>query len=86
VAFALIFLYMLVELLLDYVFRYDFRKQWRTHIPYILLEYLALFSLIGIAIQIDRVWGWVVGGSFWVLMGSLIYLYTGRRKQIAGSG
>lgn len=76
VAFGLVFLYLLVELVLDYVIQFDFRKQWLTHIPYILLEYLALFSLIKIAIEIDQTWSWVVGVSFWILLGSLIYLYA----------
>jgi hypothetical protein len=78
--FGLVFLYMLVELVLDYIIQYDFRKRWLTHIPYIILEYLALFSLIRIATQIDRPWSWVVGGSFWILLASLIYLIAGRRK------
>ena len=80
-AFGLVFLYMLVELVLDYVLQYEFRSQWRTHIPYIILEYLALFSLIAIAIWIDSGWGWVVGASFWILLGCLIYLYAGRRRR-----
>lgn len=75
VYFGLVLLYMLVEFLLDYVFRLDFRRKWVTHAPYIVLEYAALFSLIGIASDIDRIWGYVVGVFFWILMGSLIYLY-----------
>lgn len=78
-----VFLYMLVEWLLDYVFKIDFRAKWSWHIPYIILEYVALFSLISIAFSIDRVAGSVVSISFWILMGSLIYLYAGRKKQAA---
>ena len=37
-----VFLYMLVEWLLDYVFKIDFRTKWSRHIPYIVLEYVAL--------------------------------------------
>ena len=73
--FGLIFLYMLVELLLDYVFKIDFRSKPITHVPYIILEYIALFSLIAIAFDIDRRWGIVVTICFWVLMGSLVFLY-----------
>lgn len=80
-AFGLVFLYMLVEFLLDTLLHYDFRRRWLTHIPYILLEYAALFSLIWIAYQIDPVWSWVVGISFWILMGSLVYLYAGKRRR-----
>ena len=75
VSFGFIFLYMLVELLLDYVFKVDFRSKPITHVPYIILEYAALFSLMGIAFEIDRTWGTVVAICFWILMGSLIFLY-----------
>lgn len=81
ICFALVFLYMLVEFLLDYVFKIDFRKRWITHIPYIILEYTALFSLIFIATDIHSTWGWVVGICFWFLLGSLIYLYIGKKKE-----
>ena len=75
VSFGLVFLYMLVELLLDYVFKVDFRSKPITHVPYIILEYIALFCLIVIAFDIDQVWGWVISICFWILMGSLVYLY-----------
>jgi hypothetical protein len=75
VSFGLVFFYMLVELLLDYVFKVDFRSQAITHVPYIILEYVALFSLIVIAFDVHRGWGWVVTICFWILMGSLIFLY-----------
>jgi hypothetical protein len=80
VYFCFILFYMLVELLLDYVFRVEFRKNKVTHIPYIILEYIALFGLIGISFAIDRTWGFIVSISFWVLLGCLIYLYWGKRK------
>jgi hypothetical protein len=73
--FGLIFLYMLAELLLDYVFKIDFRSKAITHVPYIILEYIALFSLIAIAFDIDQRWGMMVSICFWILMGSLIFLY-----------
>ena len=78
VGFGLVFFYMLVELLLDYVFKVDFRAKAITHVPYILLEYLALFSLIAIAFDVHRGWGWAVAICFWVLMGSLVFLYWDR--------
>jgi hypothetical protein len=72
---GLVFLYMLVEFLLDYVLKIDFRQKWITHAPYIVLEYIALYCLIYIAFQIDRTWGYLVSISFWLLLASLIYLY-----------
>ena len=78
VGFGFVFLYMLVELLLDYIFKVDFRSKPITHVPYIILEYTALFSLIVIAFDIDPRWGWAVAICFWILMGSLVYLYWDR--------
>ena len=73
--------YMLVELLLDYVIHFDFRERWITHVPYILLEYAALFSLIAIAIDVNETLGWVVSACFWISMASLIYLYAGKKRR-----
>jgi hypothetical protein len=81
VYFGLIFLYIFVELLLDYILKFDFRRRWRTHIPYIVLEYIALFGLIGISFSIHPTWGYLVTISFWVLLASLIYLYWGKSKK-----
>ena len=78
--FSFILFYMLVEWLLDYVFKYDFRSRKITHIPYIILEYIALFGLIGIAFEIDKIWGFIVTACFWILLGSLVYLYAGKKK------
>jgi hypothetical protein len=83
VCLGLVLLYMVVEWLLDYVLKLPFRQKPYLHVPYIILEYVALFSLIGIAFSIDRRWGWLVSVTFWMLMASLIYLYAGRGKARA---
>jgi hypothetical protein len=69
------FIYMFVELLLDYILKIEFRQMPAIHIPYIILEYLALFGLIGAAFAINRKWGVLVSLSFGILMISLAYLY-----------
>lgn len=73
-----VILYMLVEFMLDYIFKFDFRAKAATHVPYILFEYVALFSLIAIAFNIDPRWGWVVSICFWIMMGGLVFLYWDR--------
>jgi hypothetical protein len=82
VSLSLVLLYMLVEFLLDYVFKFDFRRKWLTHAPYIVLEYIALFSLVGIAFSISRTCGYLVSIPFWILMASLIYLYWGKKRTL----
>ena len=83
VYFGFIFIYIIVELLLDYVLKIELRKKWITHAPYIILEYIALFGLIGISFSMDRTWGFLVSISFWILLVCLIYLYSGRNKEIS---
>jgi len=80
VSFGLVFLYILVEFLLDFVLKFNFRQKWSTHAPYIVLEYIALYSLIHIALDIDRTWGYLVSISFWILLASLIYVYWDQIK------
>lgn len=80
VCLGLVLIYMAVEWLLDYVWKIPFRQKLAQHIPYIILEYIALFCLIGIAFSIDRRWGWAVSVTFWIAMASLIFLYAGPRK------
>jgi hypothetical protein len=77
--FGFILFYFFVELMLDYVLKIEFRSKKSTHIPYIIVEYIALFGLIGISFAIDRTWGFIISITFWVLLGCLIYLYRGKK-------
>lgn len=78
---VLILSYYAVEILLDFVFKYDFRSNWKTHIPYIVLEYAALFSFMFVALTIDVIWGWIVGITLWCVIGAVIYLYAGKKNK-----
>jgi ABC-type multidrug transport system fused ATPase/permease subunit len=75
VLLALVLFYMLVEFLLDFIFKVEFRQSWKTHVPYIVLEYIALFSLIRLAFNIHRTYGYAVSITFWILLAGLIYLF-----------
>ncbi len=81
ISMVFILSYYLVEILLDYVFKYDFRSNWKTHVPYIILEYIALFSFLIIAFSIDVLWGWIVSITFWGIIVALIYLYAGKKPK-----
>ena len=77
-SFGGVFLYMFIEWILDYVIKFDFREKAITHVPYIIMEYIALFSLIGISNSISKTATSFVGGSFAVLMVSLVYYMMNR--------
>ena len=80
-ALAVVLVYLLAELLLDFIFKYDFRSRFVTHFPYILLEYGAFIGLIYTAFAISAGWGWAVSITFWVAMVALIYYFAGMKKS-----
>ena len=82
IIFVFIFLYIFVELLLDILLKIDFRKKPKTHVPYIILFYIASFGFIGVSFYIDVISGYIVSITFWAVLASLIYLYWGRKKEL----
>jgi CubicO group peptidase (beta-lactamase class C family) len=92
---SLVFLYMFVKALLDFVFRIDFRRNRMARLAYLALMCLALFSLIWIAFGIHPSWGTPVLIAFGVLAVSLIVMYRNeigvrpallQRRQFTGEG
>lgn len=73
---SLIIIYLLLELLLDYVFRIPFRESLVMHVPYILVFYAAEFSILGVSFRLNRRMGFVVLASFFVLLGCLVFSYS----------
>jgi hypothetical protein len=75
-----ILVYLLLELVLDHILKIEFRKKPAIHIPYIIVFYIACFSFIGVSFSLSNVWGYAVSVSFWILLASLIYLMSGKKK------
>ena len=80
-ALAVVMVYLLSELVLDFILQYDFRAKWSTHIPYILLEYAAFYALIRTGFTVSEFTGWVVSVTFWIALAALIYYLAGRKKR-----
>ncbi len=81
IGLSVIFLYLLVELVLDFILKIEFRKMPLLHIPYIILFYVVQAALIGIAFSIDTVWGWLVSITFWALLAALVYSLWPRKQE-----
>ncbi|MHA1375783.1 MAG: hypothetical protein ACTSR7_15985 [Promethearchaeota archaeon] len=77
----LILSYLLVEFLLDTVFKYDFRSKPSTHVPYIILEYAACFSFVFGVPRLDSTIAWIVWILFWALLGALVYYLIKQNKK-----
>jgi hypothetical protein len=73
----IVLLYLVLELLLDYVLRIPFREMLAIHVIYIVVFYAAEFSLMSVSFRISRKAGYAVVATFCVLLGCLAYLYLG---------
>jgi hypothetical protein len=80
ISFGFIFLYLLTELLLDFVFKIEFRKMPVPHTLYIILFYIAIIGFIRMSFAVSTTWGYAVSVAFWILLGALIYNLAGQRK------
>jgi hypothetical protein len=70
---GVILFYLSLELILDYVLRIPFRQILTIHVPYIIVFYAALFSMIGVSFEKNKKMASVVIVTFLILMGCLIY-------------
>ena len=70
---GVILFYLSLELVLDYVLGIPFREILTIHVPYIIVFYAALFSMIGVSIEKNKKMASVVIVTFLILMGCLVY-------------
>ncbi len=75
ISLSLILFYLILELIWDYILRIPFREILTLHIVYIIVLYIASFTMIGVSFRINRKMGWLVTITFWISLGCLIYLY-----------
>jgi hypothetical protein len=70
---AIVLFYLVLELLLDYILQIPFREILAIHVPYIVVFYAALFSMMAVSFEKNKKMGYVVIATFWLLIGCLIY-------------
>jgi hypothetical protein len=68
-----ILFYLSLELFLDYILKIPFREILAIHVPYIIVFYAALFSMLGVSFEKNKKLGSVVMVTFLMLIGCLIY-------------
>ena len=70
---GLMFLFLLVELTVDYILKLDFRSvQWAV-VPYVMLFFGATGGMIGLAAQAGRLWAGVTVLTF-LIMAALAFI------------
>jgi hypothetical protein len=70
---GIVLFYLLLELLLDCVLQIPFREILAIHVPYIVVFYAALFSIMAVSYEKNKRMGYVVIATFWILIGCLVY-------------
>jgi hypothetical protein len=70
---GIVLFYLILELLLDYVLKIPFREILAIHVPYIVVFYAALFSMMAVSFEKNKRMGYVVIATFCILIGCLIY-------------
>ena len=78
---SLILVYLVLEFLLDQVFKIDFRSKLSQHVPYIIVEWAACFSFLFGALRLDYTWGWIVSFFFFAFIVALIYNIAKLKKK-----
>ena len=73
ISHVFILFYLFLELSLDYILKIPFREILAIHVPYIIVFYAAMFSMIGVSFDKNRKMGFVVTITFLILIGCLIY-------------
>jgi hypothetical protein len=73
ISHVFILFYLVLELLLDYILKIPFREIPAIHVPYIIIFYAAMFSMIAVSFDKNRKMGFVVTITFLILIGSLVY-------------
>ena len=71
---GLMLVFLLFELIVDHIFKVDFRSNVRTAIPYVMFFFAATGGLLGVAAQ---------GGKQWKYMAIAIYLVMAAMAFIA---
>lgn len=77
ISLVIILLYLVLEIVLDYILKIPFRDILALHIPYIIVFYAAAFSMMGVSFNINKKMGFIVLTTFLILIGCLIYMYIG---------
>jgi hypothetical protein len=73
ISHVVILFYLFLELFLDYILRVPFREILAIHVPYIVVFYAALFSMMAVSFEKNKKTGSLVIATFLILMGCLTY-------------
>jgi hypothetical protein len=68
-------LFLIVEVVLDYIFRYEFRSTGLIG-PYLLLYYVSIFGMIGYSFLVEKKYGFITLMTYFLSQFAALYSYT----------
>lgn len=71
---SLLIVFLILEILLDYILLIDFRSTSLLG-PYLLLYYLALFAMIGYSFKIGKIFGFITLATYFINQAATFYSY-----------
>jgi hypothetical protein len=73
--------FLMIEMILDYILKIDFRTNLKIVIPYVILYYIAIWGLLAISFVINLIAGFVVFGVFILNLISTIYAHKSDKED-----
>ncbi|HEY5731654.1 MAG TPA: hypothetical protein VLA72_19475 [Anaerolineales bacterium] len=67
-------LFLIVEVVLDYIFRYEFRSTGLIG-PYLLLYYVSIFGMIGYSFLVEKKYGFITLMTYFLSQFAALYSY-----------
>jgi hypothetical protein len=72
---SIMIIFLIVELVLDYILQLNFRSTWMLW-PYLILFYFAQWMLIGYAFLVDNTYGFITLFTYFLSLGATAYSYS----------
>jgi len=73
--------FLMIEMVLDYILKIDFRTNLKIVVPYVIIYYVAFWGLLAISFVINLIAGFIVFGVFILNLISTIYAHKSDKED-----
>lgn len=73
--------FLMIEMVLDYILKIDFRTNLKIVVPYVIIYYIAFWGLLAISFVINLIAGFIVFGVFILNLISTIYAHKSDKED-----
>ncbi len=73
--------FLMIEMMLDYILKIEFRSNLKIAVPYVIIYYIAFWGLLAISFVINLIAGFIIFGVFVLNLISTIYAHKSDKKD-----